>query len=488
MAAVEQHHLIEDHSVDIIPASERTGKAWGLGTFWFAANQQFLTLVTGALGVVLGLNLFWAIVAIVVGNLIGTVFMAYHSAQGPQLGVTQMIQSRGQFGFYGAFFLFIAAFCLQFGFFASATVLSATALHALAPSLSMPLAIVIFSIPVAALAILGYQWLHIWQRVFAVILAILFAVLTVQSISKASSLGLPHGSWSATAPDWGLFLVIVSISATYAITWAPFVSDYSRYLPEDTSVRSSFWWTYGGTVISCIWLEALGCLVTALYPKADTAGALAAISGSWILLVMSVSLIGAATTNLYSGMVALVTAATTWKPPRPSALTRIAGIGATFVVGLVLALAGYHSFLTNFENFLLVLAFVFIPWTAVNLTDFYVIRRGRYDPSSFFTSHGVYGGWIWQTIVAYLIGIAVEIPFIDQQWYTGPLVKHLGGADISWIVGLVVPVVLYVVLCHLWPPAGVEREDRLIPAGAQDPYLPDSELVATQSTRDRTGA
>jgi hypothetical protein len=44
------------------------------------------------------------------------------------------------------------------------------------------------------------------------------------------------------------------------------------------------------------------------------------------------------------------------------------------------------------------------------------------------------------------------------------------------------------VLCHLWPPAGVEREDRLMPAGAQDPHLPDSELVATQSTRDRTGA
>ena len=96
---------VEEHSIDFIPLNERYWKAWELGPFWFASNQQFLTVVTGLLAVVLGLNLFWAIVAIVVGNLFGTVFMAYHSAQGPKLGIPQMLQSRAQFGFYGAIFL-----------------------------------------------------------------------------------------------------------------------------------------------------------------------------------------------------------------------------------------------------------------------------------------------------------------------------------------------------------------------------------------------
>ena len=44
---------------------------------------------------------------------------------------------------------------------------------------------------------------------------------------------------------------------------------------------------------------------------------------------------------------------------------------------------------------------------------------------------------------AYLVAIAVEIPFMSTTFYTGPLVAHLGGADISWIVGLAVTIPLY---------------------------------------------
>ena len=453
MSAVAEQEF-ETHSVDIIPESERGGHVWHLGTFWFAANQQFLTVVTGVLGIVLGLNLFWAIVAIVVGNLVGTIFMAYHSAQGPILGVTQMIQSRGQFGFYGGFFLFVAAFFLQFGFFASSATLAGQALNTLSPHISVPLGILIISVPCLLLAILGYRWLHAWQRWASLVLAVIFAVFTIQAIVRAASRGLPAGTFSTSPPNWAVFLVVVSVAATYAISWAPFVSDYSRYLPSDSGVGACFGWTYAGTVISCIWLEVLGSFITVMYPKLGTADAFAAISGSWILVIMALSLIGAATTNLYSGMLALATAATTWWRPQRSTIVRIVGIAITFVTGFAIALAGYRSFLENFTNFLLVLAFVFIPWTAVNLTDFYIVRHGQYDPKAFFTPHGIYGGWIWQALAAYFIGLALQIPFIDQTFYAGPFVKLVGGADLSWIVGIVVPTILYIVLTRIWPPAG----------------------------------
>lgn len=447
---------VESHSIDIIPAEERYGRPWQLAPFWFASNQQFLTLVTGVLAVVLGLNLFWAIVAIVLGNLLGTVFMAYHSAQGPTLGVTQMIQSRGQFGFYGAFFLFVGAFFLQFGFYASATALSGDALNTLDRGISVPVGIVIIAIPTLALAVLGYRWLHAWQRWASIGLLVVFAIVTVQTVLLAVRNGLPSDSFATSVPNWGTFLAVVSVSATYAITWAPFVSDYSRYLPEDSSVRSCFGWTYLGTVVSCIWLEILGSLTVVLYPKLSTAAALDKISGAWLLVILAISMIGAATTNLYSGMVALATAASTWWTPRRSAAVRVVGVGVTFLAGLIIALAGYSSFLNNFTNFLLVLAFIFIPWTAVNLADFYLVRRGQYDPRSFFTPKGIYGGWVWQALLAYFVGLLLQIPFIDQAFYVGPLVASLGGADISWIVGIVVPGAIYVLLARRWPPAGNE--------------------------------
>jgi nucleobase:cation symporter-1, NCS1 family len=442
---------VEEHSVDFIPPEDRYWKAWRLGPFWFASNQQFLTVVTGLLAIVLGLNLLWAIVAIVVGNLFGAIFMAYHSAQGPKLGIPQMIQSRAQFGFYGAFFVIAAAFFLQFGYFASTVALSGETLNALSSSISTPLGIVLISVPILALAVFGYRWIHYWQLVATAVFAVAFVIATIQVLT--TSRALPAGSFSTAAPHWAIFLVVVSIAATYQISWAPFVSDYSRYLPEKTRVSSTFWWTYGGSVISCIWLEILGCLVVLLFPKATTVGAFSSVSGRWILFVLAVSLIGAAATNLYCGMMDLITLVNTWRPIRPSVALRIGGIVATLIVGLVVALTGYRSFLTNFTNFLLVLLFVFVPWTAVNLTDFYLIRHGRYDTRSFFTPRGIYGRWSWQGLVAYFVGLAVEIPFIDQTFYTGPLAKSLGGADISWILGIVVSGTLYYVLARRFRPA-----------------------------------
>ena len=44
---------------------------------------------------------------VVVGNTVGGVFMALHSAQGPQLGVPQMVQTRGQFGSYGSLLVIV---------------------------------------------------------------------------------------------------------------------------------------------------------------------------------------------------------------------------------------------------------------------------------------------------------------------------------------------------------------------------------------------
>ena len=67
-----------------------------------------------------------------------------------------------------------------------------------------------------------------------------------------------------------------------------------------------------------------------------------------------------------------------------------------------------------------------IPWTAINLTDFYFVRKEQYDIDSIFTPYGTYGRLDWRTMVAYLVAIGVEIPFMSTTFYTGPMVSHLG--------------------------------------------------------------
>ncbi|MBD4392561.1 cytosine permease, partial [Xanthomonas citri pv. citri] len=87
-------------------------------------NLQITAIVTGALAVVLGGDVFWSLVGLLIGQLLGGAVMALHAAQGPRLGLPQMISSRVQFGVYGAC-IPIALVCLMYlGFTATGTVLS----------------------------------------------------------------------------------------------------------------------------------------------------------------------------------------------------------------------------------------------------------------------------------------------------------------------------------------------------------------------------
>jgi NCS1 family nucleobase:cation symporter-1 len=112
-------------------------------------------------------------------------------------------------------------------------------------------------------------------------------------------------------------------------------------------------------------------------------------------------------------------------------------------VSALLALTGRHSFLKAFQAFILCLLAVFTPWSAINLVDYYCFTRSRYDVPALSDPDGRYGRWNRTGIAIYLIGILVQIPFLATSFYTGPLVEPLGGVDISWILGLIVPGILY---------------------------------------------
>ena len=93
---------IEQRSIDWVPNEERHGRASHLGAIWFVGNINLTAMATGVAALSIGASLFWTIVATVIGSLFGTFFMAFHSAQGPQLGLPQLVQSRPQFGYIGA--------------------------------------------------------------------------------------------------------------------------------------------------------------------------------------------------------------------------------------------------------------------------------------------------------------------------------------------------------------------------------------------------
>jgi purine-cytosine permease-like protein len=115
---------VESHHADVIDPADRRGRARDLFPVWFSANLNIGNAVFGVLAVVVGNNLFWALVAVVLGNVAGGVFMAL---QGCRLGVPQLIQSRGQFGYYGALLPVALAAFLHLGFFVATAVIGGQA-------------------------------------------------------------------------------------------------------------------------------------------------------------------------------------------------------------------------------------------------------------------------------------------------------------------------------------------------------------------------
>jgi NCS1 family nucleobase:cation symporter-1 len=375
------------------------------------------------------------------GAFLGLAFTSLHAVQGPRLGVPQMIQSRGQFGFYGAIFIFLASIVLDIGYLAAQQVVQADSLNDLTGAVGIPWWIIIVTIPAVLLAIFGYGWIHRIQPVLTVLfgVALLIAVILTATSGKSLAKGM-GGTHLASFP---IFIAAVGLFFMNMLSWAVYVSDYSRYLPRNTSAPRIYWAVFGGNALGAILYGGLGIYITALNPDTDSVVALGGIAGKWILPILAISLLGSDALNAYTGMLALESVRSTFQKVVASRAARVIGLLLIFIIATILAETGFKTFLTSFENFINVLLFFFVPWTVINLIDFYIVKKGNYDVKSFFTPKGIYGGWRLTALIPYVLALGAQVPFIDQTLYVGPAVKALGGADISWLVGFIVAGALY---------------------------------------------
>ncbi|WP_028936755.1 purine-cytosine permease family protein [Pseudonocardia spinosispora] len=438
----------ERRTIDVIPEDERHGTPFNQFTLWFGANMQITAVVDGALAVIFGADALWAIIGLLIGNVLGGAVMALHSAQGPRLGLPQMISSRAQFGVLGACVPLALVVLLYLGFAATGTVLAGQAVSALLHLGSPTIGILIFGALTAVIAVAGYKLVHIVGRFATVVGAIGFTYLAVRlftSYDVAAFIGLKPF-------DAATFLLAVSLGAGWQLTFGPYVADYSRYLPSDTSVRSAFLSTFAGSVIGSQWSMTFGALLAAVVgPKfvADQVGFIGTLAGPAVVAIgiYFVIVVGKLTItclDAYGGFMSTVTGVTAFTgQTRVSQAARVVSIVVFVAATVGIALFASADFLNNFKNFVLVLLTVFTPWSAINLIDYYLVSKERVDVPALYDPRGRYGSWNVTALAVYVLGICVQIPFLAQSLYTGPVTRLLGGADISWIVALLVTGAVY---------------------------------------------
>ncbi|WP_083956601.1 purine-cytosine permease family protein [Tersicoccus phoenicis] len=254
----------------------------------------------------------------------------------------------------------------------------------------------------------------------------------------------------------GPFVLGISLAASWQLTFGPYIADYSRYLPKNTSQRATMGWTFAGSVIGgslAMILGALGAAIGGHSFNTNQVGYLANLGAGFAWLVLLAVICGKLTGNTlstYGGFMSLATIVTA--VTRREIITGKARTGYIVLISaaaLSIALAASDNFLGAFTNFLLFLLYFMTPWSAINLVDFYFVRKEKYNVAALFEPDGEYGRISWTAIAAYAAGILIQIPFMNSPLYVGPVAEWLGGAEIAWLIGLAVSGGLY----YLFAPA-----------------------------------
>ena len=192
--------------------------------------------------------------------------------------------------------------------------------------------------------------------------------------------------------------------------------------------------------------------------------------GLTVLVVSLLGVVAITTLNFYGASLTLLSVADTFKPIRSSASKRVVSLLVALAISSILAFNASGNFVTQFANLLSILLYLFTPWTAINLVDFYLVRKGRYSIREIFNPNGMYGRWNWRGLTAYAVGFVSMIPFFRTDLYTGPL-GRLIGADVAMLVGLPVSAICYLITCRS---LDIER-DRSLALAADRGLEPESE-------------
>jgi nucleobase:cation symporter-1, NCS1 family len=451
---------VEVHSIDYISDVERHGRLWHQVTFWFVGNFHPVTVAIGFIGPELGLSFWWTVIASTVGVLFGTVFMAAHASQGPKLGLPQMIQSRAQFGYLGAMVTLSIAL-MTYVLFSVVNILvienGTEGLYGL-PRTAVGLLTIALAV---LLAVIGYGWLH---RVFWFVfwISLPFWILMTVGILTGSveAAGSQRHSFSEAA-----FVVQFSVAASYNIAYAPMVSDYSRYLPRNTSTPRIILAVFAGAAVSAIWLMALGAWLASemgigdpLLVVHDVGNDILHGLGSALMAVSVVALVVTTAICLYSAQLILITGLDAIHKVRPRRGLRVITILSLALICGILGIQVFQRTTPALEECLLILLYLLCPWTAINLADYFFVRHGDYVIAEFFNPSGIYGRWKWRGIAAYLVGVLAMVPFVSIGEHQGPVARILDGVDVAFAVGLIVPAIFYLVASHSRISLGREEE------------------------------
>nr|WP_241741647.1 cytosine permease [Microbacterium yannicii] len=440
----------------MIGAGERHGRARDLFFVWAAPSVSILNFTVGATLVLLGLELWQAVLVVIAGSALWA-FPGIIAISGPAAGTSGSVITRAVYGIIGnkpvvAFTgWLIGAVFLALNWLAS-SFLGADLLAGM--GLTDPVVVpIVVTLVISALTVLVAVYGHaLIVRVYswlAIVLAVIFVTVT--------AFILPQVDWSYQAaeplsgvPLWSAVTIGFTLVASGPISYIN-SPDIARYLPRSTKPSHIIAATALGGALPGMVFTFVGVLLATVVMSGMDAGIESALLGllpTWLVPVFVIGVI--VNTVALNGMTTYTSSMALQAigiPLRriPAAIV-VGAIGTALTIYLVLS----TSLLDAVNLMLQFLVVVSAPTMAVFVADV-VLRHGRYDGVDLFDEER--GGRFWYSrgwsipgVVAVLAGGTASALCLSTTIWTGPVGEAFGDIDLSVPVGMLVAASLYTLL------------------------------------------
>jgi NCS1 nucleoside transporter family len=444
------------HSIEPIPDADRDSTGPQQMWIWAGANIAPVNWALGALGIILRLGLWETIAVIVVGNLFGCAIFSAFTVMGHKTGVNQMVLSRSAFGRRGAYLPSALMFLMTLGWIGVNTYFPVKIAMAILGQFGIPDSLVMTFIVITAVmatqVIIGIYGFYAIRTFEKYTVPVTVAIMVLMSVLAWSQPGVVNWNLTSSLPPGAhlamLSLLMSAIGVGWGISWVTWASDYSRFVPRSVSSKSVFWYSYIGMYVPSVWLAVLGATIASVTLDTDPAKMVSAVFGGVAsLLVLLMVLHGPIATNILNVYSAALAALSMGVRLSRTALALSVGV-AGYLVTIYFMFA--PSFAKAFDNWMISLLLWMSPWAGVVMADFFIKRQGRIDVAELYCSPGTsaYGDINWNGMIAFFAGLIAGWSMQDGlvPALQGPISGLLGGADLSWLFGIVISGAVYLVL------------------------------------------
>ena len=454
---------LERRGFDHIPEAERNMVLRDVGPMWLGANLNMFSISIGCVSITLGLSLWQALAACVVGNL-PYVYLGLASVGAVRAGLPVTTLSRAVYGLRGnavhALLTWAASVCFEvfngvFGVFAWLSLMGLLGMDR--NGVAQKLAAVAIQLAVGGgIAVLGQATMVYLQRIFAVVLGVVLLVVLIWSAREVpwASAATPHAPL-ATATVAAAFMTACGVIASQPVSYTYNGPDWVRYLPSRTPAwrifNRVFWWTFLPSIV----LTGMGALWASLGDMSDPVAGVKPLVPAWLYIAFVLAVIAGSVANnaptFYSSGLSLQALG-----------LKLSRWGATCLdiavsTAAVLYILFVRDLSTVLNDFVALLVAWSGPYAGVWLCDG-ILRRWRFDLTAIHPRAGAPAPWdgrSWRGWLAFLAGMAAAVPTMKSPLFEGPITRILGGMDLSWVLGIAVSAAAYGVLSRLWRDAGL---------------------------------